>query len=118
MVPHATAVVVEEFKAHGSRGRGGERSEREQDAAPLTYIRAVIYVERESQKLIVLGKGGQQLKQIGQAARREIESLLDGRVYLDLWVKVRPKWRMSDEELRRLGYHPPKVPGARRRRAR
>jgi len=93
-VPHALAVLVNDFK---------ERS------AQLTYISAVIYVERETQKGILLGKDGQMLKRIGQGARREIEELLGRQVFLDLWVKVRPKWRANEEELRRLGYQPPKV---------
>jgi GTP-binding protein Era len=92
-VPHSVAVLVNEFK---------ERS------PEMTYISAVIYVERESQKPIVLGKDGQKVKRIGQAARESIEALLGTRVYLELWVKVRPKWRSNDEELRRLGYPPPK----------
>ena len=92
-VPHAIAVMVDEFKA---------RSE------DMTYISAVIYVERDSQKMIVLGKGGQMLKEIGQAARQSVQELLGTHVYLDLWVKVRPKWRSKDLELRRLGYRPPK----------
>jgi GTP-binding protein Era len=93
-VPYALAVLVNDFK---------ERS------AQLTYISAVIYVERETQKGILLGKDGQMLKRIGQGARREIEELLGRQVFLDLWVKVRPKWRTNEEELRRLGYQPPKV---------
>ncbi len=88
-VPHSVAVVVNEFKV---------RSEE------MTYISAVIFVERESQKGIVLGKDGQMLKRVGQGARQAIEDMLDTRVYLDLWVKVRPKWRDRDDELRRLGY--------------
>lgn len=92
-VPHAVAVLVNEFK---------ERTEQ------LTYISAVIYVERESQKGILLGQGGQMLKRIGQGARQEIEKMLGKQVFLDLWVKVRPKWRSKDEELRRLGYRSPK----------
>ncbi len=88
-VPHAVAVLVQEFK---------ERR------ADLTYISAVIFVERTSQRGIVLGKDGQMLKQIGQAARQSIERVLGTRVYLDLWVKVRPGWRSNDQELRRLGY--------------
>jgi GTP-binding protein Era len=92
-VPHSVAVLIDEFK---------ERS------PEMTYISAVIFVERDSQKPIVLGKDGQKLKQIGQAARASIEALLETRVYLELWVKVRPKWRSKDEELRRLGYPPPK----------
>ena len=90
-VPHSVAVLVNEFK---------ERSEE------MTYISAVIYVERESQKPIVLGKDGQKVKQVGQATHASIEALLGTRVYLELWVKVRPKWRSNDEELRRLGYPP------------
>lgn len=92
-VPHAVAVVVQEFK---------RRSE------DMTYISANIYVERESQKKILLGAGGQVIKRIGQAARQEIEQLVGTRVYLDLWVKVRPQWRKKEPELRRLGYASPR----------
>ncbi len=93
-VPHAVAVVVEEFK------------ERRPD---LTYIGANIFVEKESQKGILIGEGGRMLKQIGRAARREIEGQLTGhKVYLELWVKVRKKWRRDEKELRRLGYALPK----------
>ena len=92
-VPHAVAVVVEDFKERGPN---------------LTYISATIYVEKDSQKGIIIGKEGRMLKRIGQAARREIEALLGTQVYLDLWVKVRKKWRRREEELRRLGYALPK----------
>jgi GTP-binding protein Era len=92
-VPYAVAVAVQEFK---------------QRSADMTYISAVLYVERDSQKGIVLGKDGQALKRIGQAARASIEKLLGTRVYLELWVKVRPNWRKKDEELSRLGYTPPR----------
>lgn len=88
-VPHAVAVITEEFK---------ERS------PEMTYISCYIYVEKTSQKKILLGKGGQMLKQIGQAARQEIEALLQTKVYLDLWVKVRKKWRKRQGSLRWLGY--------------
>ena len=88
-VPHAVAVVIDEFK---------ERS------AEMTYIAATIYVERESQKGIVLGEAGKMLKRIGQNARQEIEKLLATRVYLELWVKVVPHWRRDDATLRRFGY--------------
>ncbi len=91
-VPHAVAVAVNEFK---------ERS------AGMVYILATIYVERDTQKGIVVGKDGAMLKKIGQSARQGIEEMLERRVYLDLWVKVRPKWRSNEEELRRLGYRPP-----------
>ena len=88
-VPHAVAVVIDEFK---------ERS------AEMTYIAATIYVERDSQKGIVLGEAGRMLKRIGQNARQEIEKLLATRVYLELWVKVVPHWRRDDATLRRFGY--------------
>jgi len=88
-VPHAVAVMVEEFK------------ERRED---LVYIAATIYVERESQKGILIGKGGQMLKTLGAAARQQIEQFLERRVYLELWVKVRKNWRKDERELRRLGY--------------
>ncbi len=88
-VPHSIAVDVDEFT---------ERS------ADLTYISATIYVERDSQKGIVLGENGSKIKQIGQAARPEIEELVGTRVYLELWVKVWEKWREREGTLKRLGY--------------
>jgi GTP-binding protein Era len=91
-VPHAVAVMVQEFK---------RRSEK------MTYVSATIFVERDSQKRILLGAGGQLIKSVGQAARREIEQMVGTQVYLDLWVKVRPKWRQSEQDLRRLGYEVP-----------
>jgi len=99
-VPHAVAVLVDEF------------SER---ANGMTYISAVVYVERPTQKMIILGKDGAMIKKIGQAARHQIEELLETRVFLELWVKVRPKWRTDEEELRRLGYPMPKKKRPRRR---
>ncbi len=88
-VPHALAVSVEEYK---------ER------AADLTYVKAVLWVERDSQKGIVIGRGGQMLKRIGEAARQELEEELGGRFFLDLTVKVLANWRERTDELRRLGY--------------
>ena len=88
-VPHAVAVVVEEFK------------ERESGAI---YVAANVFVERESQKGIIIGRQGQMLRQVGSAARQEIERMTSGRVFLDLWVKVRKGWRRDERELRRLGY--------------
>jgi GTP-binding protein Era len=88
-IPYSIAVMVDQFK---------ERSE------DLTYISANIFVERDRQKAIVLGRGGTMIKRIGADARHEIEDLLGTRVYLELWVKVRKKWRGDEEELRRLGY--------------
>jgi len=88
-VPHAVAVVVEEFK------------ERESGAV---YVAANIFVEKDSQKGIIIGRGGRMLRQIGSAARQEIERMTGGQVYLDLWVKVRKGWRRDERALRRLGY--------------
>ena len=88
-VPHSVAVLVEEFK------------ERENG---VVYIAAYIFVERDSQKGIIIGKQGRMLRRIGVAARQEIERMVGGRVYLDLWVKVRKKWRQDERELRQLGF--------------
>jgi GTP-binding protein Era len=88
-VPHSVAVVVEEFK------------EREND---VVYVGANVFVEKASQKGIIIGRKGQMLRTIGSAARQEIERMMGGRVYLDLWVKVRKAWRRDERELRRLGY--------------
>ncbi len=88
-VPHSLAVLVNEFK------------ERKED---LVYVNATIYVERESQKRILIGRSGGMLKQIGAGARAEAQRLLGPRFYLDLWVKVRPKWRRKEDDLRQFGY--------------
>lgn len=69
-----------------------------------TLVRATIYVERESQKGIVIGEAGRKLGEIGRRARASIEALIDGPVFLELWVKVRPKWSRRETELRRFGY--------------
>ncbi|NLL43576.1 MAG: KH domain-containing protein, partial [Firmicutes bacterium] len=66
--------------------------------------RATIYVERESQKGIVIGKNGSMLKEVGTHARRQIERLLGVKVYLDLWVKVKKDWRNKPGALREFGY--------------
>ena len=89
-VPHAVAVAIEEF------------AERRR----VSFIRATILVERTGQKAILIGRGGEKLKAIGQAARAEIERLLGRQVYLDLWVKVKPAWRQDPRLLRELGYVP------------
>jgi GTPase len=88
-VPHSVAVEVQEFK---------ERS------ADMTYIGANIYVERDSQKGILIGKGGAMLKKISSEARVDIETLLGTKAYLELWVKVLKNWRHDEDLLRRLGY--------------
>ena len=88
-VPHSIAVEVEEFKDRDDEN---------------VYIRATIFVERESQKGIVIGAKGSLLKKIGQQARADIENLLYCKVYLDLWVKVKPDWRNKDKALKQFGY--------------
>ena len=70
----------------------------------LVRIRAVIYVEKDSQKGIVIGKGGRLLKRVGQEAREEAERLLQAKVYLDLWVKVWKNWRRDPRAIRLFGY--------------
>ena len=92
-VPYASAVVVERFEEPEpvvKRARGGGAAK-----LPLTRISAVIYCERSGQKAILIGKGGSKLKSIGAAARKEIESLLGTRVYLELHVIVEENWRES-----------------------
>ena len=68
------------------------------------YISADIFVERDSHKSIVIGAGGAQLKQLGAAAREQIEQLMDAKVFLELWVKVEPNWRRNPGLLRLFGY--------------
>jgi GTPase len=87
-VPHSVAVLVEEIEREGD----------------LTRIHATIVVERDSQKPILIGSGGQTLKQIGTMARAQIESLLGTRVYLDLRVKVLKEWQRDPKALNRLGF--------------
>lgn len=90
-VPYGVAVVIEEFR---------------EGKSPV-YIRAVIHVERESQKPILIGAGGSRIKAIGKATREKIEPLVGGPVFLDLWVKVLPNWRRNVHALERLGYRLP-----------
>ena len=87
-VPHAVAVLIEQIE------------ERER----VTAIQATILVERQGQKAIVIGKGGAMLKQIGQAARQQLERLLGRKVHVELWVKVAEGWRQDARVLRQLGY--------------
>ncbi|MBA3672471.1 MAG: GTPase Era [Gemmatimonadaceae bacterium] len=87
-VPYSLACEIEEFR---------------EGASPV-YIRTVLYVERESQKRILIGAGGQRVRDIGRAARIKIEAFIGEAVYLDLWVKVLPNWRKSDAAIRRFGY--------------
>ena len=92
-VPHAVAVEIEEYR---------ERS------AKMTYISATLYVERDSQKGILVGKRGNMIRELGRAARLELETMLETQVYLELRVKVQQNWRKDDDFMRRLGF---RVPG-------
>ena len=87
-IPHRLTVVIEGYEEEGD----------------VVDISADIYVERSGQKQIIIGKGGEKLKQVGQDARHDIENMLDRRVMLRLWVKVRPGWTNSPNALRRMGY--------------
>jgi GTP-binding protein Era len=87
-VPHAVAVEVDEFL---------------EDEDPI-YVSAIIYVEKNSQKGIIIGRKGALLRQIGEAARARIKTMMGANVHLELWVKVEPGWRRRGEFLKRLGY--------------
>ena len=87
-VPYSVACEIEEFR---------------EDRTPV-YIRAVLHVERESQKRILIGNKGQRIRAIGSTSRQKIEDLVGAQVYLDLWVKVLHNWRKNPAALRRLGY--------------
>lgn len=89
-IPYATAVEVEEFQ--------------EEEGKDLIRIRAIIQVERESQKGVLIGKKGEMLKAIGKLAREEMEAIFGAKVFLELWVKVEKDWREDPRALRRLGY--------------
>jgi GTP-binding protein Era len=90
-VPYSIACEIEEFR---------------ETTAPV-YIRAVLHVERESQKRILIGAGGQRIRSIGRVARQKIEELIGEKVYLDLWIKVLPNWRRKPAALQRFGYTVP-----------
>jgi GTP-binding protein Era len=87
-VPHSVAIAIEKVE----------------EEPTITRVFAAIYVERDSQKGILIGKGGSMLKVIGSAAREQIQKLIAGKVYLELFVKVQPKWRQSRIRLAELGY--------------
>lgn len=93
-LPHSIAVVIDEVIPRADRP----------DDRPLTDVYASLYVERDSQKPIVLGKGGQRLRQVGQTARRHIERVLGTPVYLDLRVKVAKEWQRDAKQMRKLGF--------------
>ncbi|EGQ2701485.1 GTPase Era [Staphylococcus pseudintermedius] len=88
-IPHAIGVNVERMT---------------QESEDRVHIEAVIYVERDSQKGIVIGKGGKKLKEVGKRARLDIEHLLGSKVYLDLWVKVQKDWRNKSSFIKQMGY--------------
>lgn len=88
-IPHSVAVVIEQIQ---ERNNG------------MVAVNAVIYTERDSQKAILIGKGGNMLKEVGRRAREEIENLLGSKVYLEVWVKVKKDWRNKMADLRNLGY--------------
>ncbi|MBB1287180.1 GTPase Era [Flavisolibacter sp. BT320] len=87
-IPYQATVIVNEFKQKST----------------LVKIRAEIIVQRESQKAIIIGEGGKMIRQIGTLARTEIEQFIDQKVFLELFVKVRPKWRENENFLREYGY--------------
>ncbi|HEY8468309.1 MAG TPA: GTPase Era [Longimicrobiales bacterium] len=90
-IPYSVAVTIAEFR----------------EAEEPIYIRANIHVERDSQKSILIGRGGAAIRNLGSVARQKIEAFVGSRVYLDLWVKVEPGWRRRAPVLRRLGYPVP-----------
>ena len=93
-VPHSVAVQIDRVEDMPAKGKGKSR----------TAVLATVLVERKSQKGILIGKGGAMLKTIGQGARLQMQTLIDGSVYLELFVKVVPNWRTSAAKLNELGY--------------
>ena len=91
-IPYSCEVVVTEYK------------EGEKHSKPLVRIRAEIYVMRQSQKQILIGKAGSSIKNLGISARKDIEAFIDKRVHLELYVKVKEKWRDDDNLLKSFGY--------------
>ncbi|GAB6929572.1 GTPase Era [Paenibacillus sp. JCM 10914] len=89
-VPHSIAVTIEDMKVEENG---------------TVYISAVIFVERDSQKGIIIGKQGALLKEVGKQARQDIQRLLGSKIFLELWVKVKKDWRNQDRVLRDLGFH-------------
>ena len=93
-MPHSLAVVVEEILPREGRPEG----------SPLLDVRVNVFVERSSQKAIIIGKGGSRLREVGTNARKGIEALLGQRIYLDLHVKVAKDWQRDPKQLQRLGF--------------
>ena len=94
-LPHSLAVVIDEVS---------EREGRTEEQGELVDVRAILYVERDSQKGIIIGRGGARLREVGTAARTQIEKLLGTRVYLDLRVKIAKNWQRDPKQLGRLGF--------------
>jgi GTPase len=94
-LPHSLAVVIDEIS---------EREGRSEEQGELIDVRAILYVERDSQKGIVIGKGGARLREVGTAARIQIEKLLGTKVYLELRVKIAKNWQRDPKQLGRLGF--------------
>ena len=88
-IPYQVAVMVNEFK----------------EKETLVKIQADIIVNRETQKAIIIGEKGKMIKQLGTMARKDIEEFIGQKIFLELFVKVRPKWRDNDLQLREYGYH-------------
>ncbi|HTG69718.1 MAG TPA: GTPase Era [Candidatus Udaeobacter sp.] len=88
-IPHSIAVTIEDMRVKENG---------------VVYIGAVIFVERDSQKGIIIGKKGELLKEVGKQARKDMEALLGSRIYLELWVKVKKDWRNQERVLKDLGY--------------
>lgn len=89
-VPHSIAVTIEDMRVQDNG---------------VVYISAVIFVERDSQKGIIIGKQGALLKEVGKQARQDIQNLLGSKIFLELWVKVKKDWRNQERVLRDLGFH-------------
>ena len=104
-VPYASAVVIERFEEAAPVSNRPRKKGSAPPKLPLTRIAAAIYCERDGQKAILIGKGGSKLKEIGTDARRQIESLLGTRVYLELHVIVEPGWRESKAFVESLDWH-------------
>jgi GTP-binding protein Era len=93
-LPHSLAVVVEEISPREGR----------EDREPLIDVRVFLFVERDSQKAIVIGRGGTRLRDVGTQARKSIEALLGSRIHLDLRVKVAKDWQRDPKQMQRLGF--------------
>ena len=91
-IPYASAVVIEEFE---------KRQTKKSDE--IIYIRAIVYAERQTQKQIIIGKGGQLIKRVGELARTDIEKFLDARVFLEIYVTVKADWRKDARQIKELG---------------